>query len=166
MRWCSTMRLVGGGLLLGLAVISLTPGITAAEPKDYSYLFLQGKLTSTGNGRPVIDATVRVRGDSGVFETVSDRRGIFMFEKLPVDNYELEITTEDGKSIRTARNTGLDELERNRLEINLGTGPASALLIEAGPDSFEVTAPNPPPAHARFWKQFLIFLGVAVVLAL
>ena len=142
----SRMRLLCCGVVLGLAALLLAPGVAASEPKDYSYLFLQGKLTSTGNGRPVVDATVRVHGKSGEFETVSDRRGVFMFEKLPVDDYEVEITTGDGRSIRTARNTGLDELQRNRLEINLGTGTASALLIEASPDSFEVNAPDPPPA--------------------
>jgi hypothetical protein len=159
-------RLLSASLAFALAAMLLPLSVAAAEPRDYSYLFLQGKLTRTGNGRPVVDATVRVRSEAAVFEATSDRRGVFMFEKLPVDDYELEITTADGKTIRTAKSTGLDELERNRLEINLGTGKASALQIEASPAEFTVTAPDPPPAIGRFWKQFLIFLGAAALLAL
>lgn len=155
-----------GLLLLVAAVLWLAPDGLAAEPRDYAYLFLQGKLTDSGDGRPVANATVSVSADGQTHDAVSDRRGVFVFEKLPVQAYALRITTADGRVIHTAREVGLDELDRNRLEIQLGSGSGGALMVEASKESFAVRAPDPPPRWSRFWKQFLIFLGVAALLAL
>ncbi len=139
---------------------------TADEAKDYAYLFLQGKLTDDTGRHPLIGATVKLYAGSRVFEAVSDRQGVFVFDELPVTTYEMEITTATGEVVRSIREIGPEGLDRKRFEIRTGKGAGKSLKLETDENRFDVIVEEPAPRWSRFWKQFLIFLGGAALLAL
>ena len=66
-----------------LAIVALLalclPGIArAAQPRDYAYVFLQGRLADPYAKHPMAGATVRLTTGTRVFEAVTDRKGLFV----------------------------------------------------------------------------------------
>ena len=107
--------------VLCLIVIGLLPGVSrAAETERYAYLFLQGKLSASGEGHPEAGVTVRVISKAGTFDTKTDDRGVFSFERLPVAAYDLRIITADGKVMRSVR--PFPDPRGIRLEVKSGKG--------------------------------------------
>jgi hypothetical protein len=134
-----------------------------ATPKNYAYLYLQGKIADPVGGRPLTDATVRLLGNGEVFETATDQRGSFVFERLPVRSYVLDVVTADGKVLRNLRDIDPDDPfpDRARVRINLGQGPAQSLSIETNENHVTVLVPQPTTRWSRLWKQLGIFIGAA-----
>lgn len=162
-RWPALPALVVQFALLSL----LSPECSqAASPADYAYLRVQGKITDPLQKTPLVGATVRLTAETRVFEAITDRRGMFLFEKLSVRSYTVRITTAEGEVIRDLWEIDPGDPARTRLRIRLGRGPGTGPLIMPVRDRVEVLAPEPRVRWHRFWKQLAIFVGSAGILAL
>ncbi len=161
-----TQRCALAGLLTLLFAILLQGGVLAAEPKNYAYFFLQGKISDSLRRGSLEGATVRLTGGAQVYETTTDERGVFVFEKLPLQQYELTVTAPDGTVIRSLDRVELGDPGRTRLKVRFGTGAAKSARLDAGGLKVEIEQADRPPRWSRFWKQLGIFLGIAAALAL
>jgi len=153
--------------LVCLVAIGLITGTSrAAEPERYAYLFLQGKLGASGQGRPEAGVTIRLTSKARTFETRTDDRGVFVFERLPVASYDLRIITADGKVMRSVR--PFDDPRGIRLEVRSGKGEGKVLHLDATSPSGRVTydVPERAPDWSRFWKEFGVIVGAAGLFAL
>ncbi len=150
-----------------LLFIGLIPGTSrAAEPERYSYLFLQGKISGSGGGHPEAGVTVRLTSKAQTFETRTDDRGVYVFERLPVASYDLRIITADGKVMRSVR--PFNDPRGIRLEVTTGGGEGKVLHLDATSPSGRVTyeVPEHAPDWGRFWKEFGVIVGAAGIFAL
>lgn len=162
-------RAVAWRALVGLAAVLTLAAATesrAAEAKNYAYFLLQGRIAGRLESTFLEGATVRLTAGSDVFEAKTDDRGVFLFEKIPVQPYDLTITTADGEVIRTLERVDLGDPHRTRLRIRLGQGPGRKARVGAGENQIVVDTADRPPKWSRFWKQFAIVVGAAAVLAL
>ena len=142
----------------------------AGQPKDYAYLAVQGKLSRAGDGRALVGVTVTLRGKTEQFTTVTDTRGVFVFDKLPLARYSVEVRTADGKTIRNVRRFETPGPELTMLELGVRGGArnpaAEPIVIDGSNGSVEVVVPDPRTKWGKLWKQALIFVGVAGAFAL
>jgi hypothetical protein len=153
-------------LLTILLALLLHGGTLAAEPKNYAYFFLQGKISDELHRGFLEGATVRLTSGTSTYETTTDERGVFVFEKLPLQPYDLTVTDPDGQVIRSLDRIELPDEGRTRLKVRFGTGEGKSAHLDAGGTDVEVKQTDRPPRWAKFWKQFGIFFGAAVILAL
>jgi hypothetical protein len=159
--------LFGGAGLLLLSLLLLAPGeALAAKTKNYAYLFVQGRLSDPVSKTALAGAEIRLTSEAGTFNTVTDPKGNFIFEKLPVATYRMHITTADGKVIERIEEIGLTLTGPKRYRARFARGPEAVPVIEPGEKGVTVTVPKPAVNWKRFWKQFAIFAGGALVLAL
>lgn len=163
-RWVGLLAIV---FCLG-AVCAVGGFTSAAPPKDYAYLYLQGKISDPVGGRPLAGAKVRLSGEGELFETATDQRGSFVFEKLPVRKYVMEVVDADGKKMQHLRDIDPDDPfpDRARVRIRLAHGPGENVSIETSENQVSILVPEPKTRWGRFWKQFGIFIGAAGLLAL
>lgn len=167
MRRSSSLRRVAAVRSLLALWVVLFPGASwAAAARSYAYLLIQGTITEPSGGKPLAGATVRLTAESRVFEAVTDARGVFVFEKLPITSLEMRVTNNKGEIIRTIQPIDLDVPDLKRFMIRFGRGEERGALIGAREEGVTVVAPDPPVRWRRFWKQFGIFAGCAAVLAL
>lgn len=158
-------------VLLAIAAAGLAPS-GASEPRDYGYLFLQGKLTLRHDGRPEAGATLRLTAGDEIHSAVTDDRGFFSFEKLPRGAYDLELTTRDGEVIRRMRRVDTAELAFTLAALDVGLnrrGSArkqAALSVGVEGERTQVTVPDVQTRWNRLRGQSLIFVAIALVLAL
>jgi len=163
------MRHFPPGVAVVLAVLwaaCLIPDAGAAQAKDYAYLFLQGRVSDPSGRKPLAKVNVRLSATSGTFETETDARGVFIFDRLPIASYDLEVVTHDGRVIRRARRIEVGDLDRTRLEVRMGRGSSESLRLEAVEGGVEAVVPEPSPNWGRLWKQSLVFVGGALILVL
>ncbi len=141
---------------------------SVSEPKNYAYLYLQGRISDPVDGRPLADATVRLHGGGEVFKIATDARGTFIFGRLPVRSYRLDVVTADGRTLRNVRDIDPDGpfTDRARVRVRLGAGPGESLTIETNDNQVTVLIPEPKTRWGRLWKQLGIFIGAAGLLAL
>jgi len=141
---------------------------TATSAKTYASLDVQGKIADPVGGRPLANATVRLSGDGDVFEIVTDQRGTFVFDRLPVRSFVLDIVTADGRVVRSLRDIDPDDPfpNRARVRIQLGEGASQSLSIETNENDVTMLVPQPRTRWGRLWKQLGIFIGAAGLLAL
>jgi len=150
--------------LFAAAVIAST--VQAGQAKEYAYVFLQGKLADGNSGRPLARAAVRVTTESATFETLSDQRGVFVFEKLPVERLELRITTPDGRVIRAVQRGDPDDPQGTRFSLKMGRGYGAGLRITLDEKRMDVDYPAPKTRWGKLWAEVGIFVGAAGLLAL
>lgn len=154
-------------VLLCLFAAGLAPASSrAAEPERYAYLFLQGKVSGRTQGDSQAGVRILLTSPSGSFETMTDERGIYVFEKLPVASYDLRIVTAEGRVIRSIR--PFADPRGIRLQIGTGRGEGKSLHLDAtaanGRVAYEV--PERPPDWSKFWKELGIVVGAAGIFAL
>jgi hypothetical protein len=154
---------------LALALLAGMPFLDAARADDagrYAYLFLQGKLSLSRRDRLEGGVKVRVTSKDRTFEATTDDRGVFVFERLPVTAYDLQIVTPDGKGMRSIR--AFNDPRGIRLEIKTGKGAGKTLHLDPTEAEGKVTfaVPERAPDWGKFWKEFGIVLGVAGLFAL
>ena len=158
-------RLLGILLLVGLC----SPGIChAAAAKDYAYVFIQGRIADPYEKSALDGATVRLTADSRVFEAITDRKGVFVFDKLPVATFTLDVVTADGKLVQWFQDADRSDPDRPRLKVKFGKtrGKSSVTVVaKESEDKVEVIVKAPPAHWARFWKEFAIFGAAAVILS-
>ena len=163
-------------VIMILAAAMLLPATLAAEPREYAYVFLQGKLTDSSTARPLERAFVRLTTNTEAFETTTDSRGVFTFEKLPLGQlptgelpfvpFELRIVTPEGKVIRGIQRSDPDDPDGTRFRIRMGKGYGGGIRIEATRERVTVNVPEPHTRWSKLWAEFGIFIGVAGLLAL
>ena len=153
-------------LVLTATIVTGANAADTVEPKEYAYILLQGRLSDASEKHPVAGATVLLTSESLVFESITDDRGVFIFDKLPVANYAMGISMDDGMGIHWAKDRSLAEPDRERLKIRFGKGKKNVIELVPRGDEVALLTPAPPPNMGRFGKQALIFLAGAVVLAL
>jgi hypothetical protein len=158
-------------------ILALTCWFVAAGPsqagkaKDYAYLSVQGKLTRAGDGRAIAGATVTLRAGPERFDSITDGRGVFVFEKLPVAKFTVEVRTADGEIIRNVRRFETPSPELTMLQLTVGRGSQNdggpgPIVIDGSGSPIVVLVPEPRTRWDRLWKETLIFVGLAAVLAL
>jgi len=138
----------------------------AAEPDRYAYFFLQGKVTGLQQSRSEAGVRVQLTSPSGAFETTTDDRGVFVFEKLPVTSYDLRIVTPEGRVMRSIR--PYEDPRGIRLEVGTGRGEGRTLHLDPTAPSGRVTydVPEHAPNWGRFWKELGVVIGAAGIFAL
>jgi len=158
-------RLLAAAAFVVLAV----PGVClAGTAKDYAYVFLQGRIADQYERHALVGATIRLTEGKRVFEAVTDPKGVFVFDKLPVSTFALDIVTSDGKLVDWFQEPNLSDPSRPRVKIQLGKNRGKSTLTIVAKESEErvqVVVKLPPARWGRFWKQFAIFGAAAVVLA-
>jgi hypothetical protein len=160
------VRILAG--VLALLAFGL-PGIClAGTAKEYAYVFIQGRIADPYEKVALGGATVRLTAGSRVFEAITDRKGVFVFERLPVATFTLDIVTEDGKLVSWFQAAESSDPSRPRVKVKFakkrGASAVSIVAREAD-DHVEVAVSSPPVRWGRFWKQFAIFAGAAIILA-
>ena len=159
----AALRPVLATLALGLAGATLAG---AAESRDYAYLFFQGRITDMVGTRALAGATIRLESGSRVFETRTDPKGGFVFERLPLATYDVAIASPDGQVLEIVRQAGSDDPVRTRFQVKPGQGDGRRARLRVEGDRVVIDVPRPPADWPRFWKQFGIFVGCAGLLAI
>jgi len=151
-----------------LGVLSLAGGSAWGAAKNYAYLLVQGRIYESGATDPIAGVTVRlVSAEAGPFEAVTGRNGVFVFDRLPVASYEVQVIDAAGRVIRSAREIDPGDPDRSRVELRMdGRGEAGALRMDTREGRTVLVAPKPPPDKKRLWKQMAIFVGIAGLFAL
>jgi len=163
MRGGTVARLAVGLLVLAL----LTAGPAAvAQPRDYAYLFVQGRISDLDRGRAQIGATVRLIGEDGVYETLTDSRGAFAFEKLPIAGYTVEIALPDGTVLQGYQDEDPLDPSRVRIKMRARRGKRLPVRIEARAEAVAISAPEPQTNWNKLWGEAGIFTAAALLLAL
>ena len=144
-------QLLFGILAVSTALSVLVAGnARAASAKDYAYLFVQGRIGQSYENRPLEGIVVRLVQQDRTFETSTDHRGVFLFEKLPRGSYELDLLTVDGKTIRGTWQTDPGDRERVRVRIKLGKRAGNRIRIEAVGELPGVASPGDDPGARGF----------------
>jgi hypothetical protein len=144
----------------------LLPLGAVAQPKEYASLFLQGRLSDEESGRPLARVAVRLLTDDATYEALSDSRGVFRFEKLPLERFELRITTPDGRVIHGVQRGDPDDPDGTRFRLKLGRGYGAGIRIETTRERISVDVPPPETRWSKLWTELTIFLIVAGGLSL
>ena len=159
-------RMIPAAALL-LAALPLVSGeARASKARDYAYLYVQGRLSDPVSRAALAGAEVRLTSDDRSFSVITDSKGNFVFEKLPVTTYRMHVITADGKVIERIEEMGLTLTGPKRYRARFARGPEAVPVIEPGEKEITVSVPKPAVRWKRFWKQFAIFAGGALVLAL
>ncbi len=154
-------------LCLSLALALLAPGIArAAGARKYAYLYLQGRLTDPAKKTPLAGAKIRLTSPDSSFSATTDERGSFLFDKLPLATFQMHVTTADGKVIQSLEEIDLKVQGARRYRAKLSRGEEAMPVIEASESGVRITVPKPAFRWKRFWTQFAIFGGGALILAL
>ncbi|MCP3980040.1 MAG: carboxypeptidase regulatory-like domain-containing protein [bacterium] len=162
-------------MVLAILAVLLAPlGTAAAEPKQYGFVFLQGRI-SDERGRPLVGARVRLSGRLGANESVTEANGAFVFERLPMTPFKLEIVAADGRVLRGLRELDPTDPDQVRAEIVLGNprsarksarAPEQMIVVPVGDEQVSLVGPAQTPNWRRLRRQGLIFIGAALLLAL
>jgi len=159
-------------LLPGGAARAQEPGALSQEQaaegagREYAYFTLQGRLTDPSLRKAMEGATIRLTSGDESFETVTDRKGIFLFEKLPVTTFTVDVISSDGRVVRGIRRLDANDPVRPRLRIDLGKGSPQSFQMNAAEEAISLDVPEPEVRWDRFWKELAIFVGAAAILAL
>lgn len=137
----------------------------AAGPRDYAYFTLQGRLTDPSLRKALQGATVRLTAGDEKFETVTDQKGLFVFERLPVASYNVHVISAEGRVVRGIRRIDDGDRFHQRLKMKLGRGEATSFQVHAAEDTITLDVPKPEVRWDRFWKELGIFVGGAALLA-
>jgi hypothetical protein len=157
--------------LLGILVLAglCSPGIChAATAKNYAYIFIQGRIADPYEKNPLSGATVRLTAGSQVFTAITDRKGVFVFDKLPVETFLLDIVTAEGKVVDWFQEADMSDPDRPRVKVKFAKKRGrSAVTVVAwqAEGKVELVVTAPPARWGRFWKGFAIFAAAAVVLS-
>jgi hypothetical protein len=153
----------------------LAAGITRPEAReeaspggalDYAYFTLQGRLTDPSLRQALQGATIRLTSGEESFETITDPKGLFVFEKLPVASYSVQVISAEGQVVREIRRLDAGDPFRQKLRMKLGRGVATSFQVHAAEESITLDVPQPEVRWDRFWKELALFVGGAALLAL
>ena len=136
------------------------------EARDYAYFTLQGRLSDPSLRTPLEGATVRLTAGDKSFETITDRKGVFAFERLPVTRFKVDVISADGRVIRGIRRLDANDPVRPRLRVKLGRGEPQTFDVHASEEAVDLDVPQPEVRWDRFWKQLAAFGGGVLILAL
>ena len=135
------------------------------EGRDYAYFTLQGRLSDPSLRKPLEGATIRLTAGDRSFEAVTDRKGVFAFERLPVTSFKVDVTSSDGRVVRGIRRLDANDPVRPRLHMKLGRGVPQTFQVLAAEEAVALDVPQPEVRWDRLWKELAIFVGAAAILA-
>ena len=148
--------------LAAVLLVLVTTGAMAGGPPDYAYLLVQGALSEPRSGIPAEGLAVRLSGERGTFTTVTDGRGTFTFDRVPVGDYDLDIVTADGKVMRRLFEGATLSPNRSRARVRFGSGRAQSIRLEPEDERVLLTIPEPSTRWGRMGRQSLVFVGAAL----
>jgi len=159
-------RALTAAVLLACFLTGLLASPAMAAAKNYAYMLVQGRLIGESAARPLAGLTVRLLAEGEVFETVTDSRGAFVFDKLPVASYDLQVISSDGRAMQGFRDK--DPLEGSRIRVRMrpGNKPPKLIRIEADGEEISFVVPERPTNWNKLWAEVGIFVGLAALLAL
>jgi hypothetical protein len=111
-------------------------------------------------------ATVRLiaLGTEGFLkESVTDAEGRFELSGLPYDEYAIEIETAAGEKIRGINALPVTKDEPVEIVLQVSDRVRSETSVLNQPDYFVGVVKREPKRWRRFWREFAIFWGAAVV---
>lgn len=144
----------------------MTGALGDTGPREYAYLFFQGRITDMVGTRSLAGATLRLTSAGRVFEARTDPKGAFVFEKLPLGTYDVAITSPEGVALQIVREVDPDDPVRTRFQVRTGHGEVRKARLRVENDRVVIDVPKPPTDWPKFWKQFGVFVGCAGLLAL
>jgi len=147
-------------------LVAMTVAFGDVGPREYAYLFFQGRVTDTVGTRPLSGATIRLVSGGRVFEARTDSKGAFVFDKLPLGTYEVAIASPAGGALEIVREVDPDDPVRTRFQVKSGQGDVRKARLRVENDRVVIDVPKPPTDWPKFWKQFGVFVGCAGLLAL
>lgn len=135
------------------------------EARDYAYFTLQGRLSDPSLRKPMEGATIRLTAGDQKFEAVTDRKGVFAFERLPLTSFKVDVINSDGRVVRGIRRLDANDPVRPRLYMKLGRGEPQTFQVSAAEEAVALDVPQPEVRWDRLWKELAIFVGGAAILA-
>ncbi len=136
------------------------------EARDYAYFTLQGRLSDPSLRKPMEGAKIRLTAGDQKFEAITDRKGVFAFERLPVTSFKVDVISSDGRVVRGIRRLDANDPVRPRLYMKLGRGVPQTFQVSAAEEAVALDVPQPDVRWDRLWKELAIFVGGAAILAL
>jgi len=85
---------------------------------------------------------------------------------LGFGNYVVEIETAEGETIHGINALPIEEGKPLVLDLKLSNRVRSSTSLENEPDRFMAVVAKDKKKKGKFWKQFGIFFGIAIVIAL
>ena len=149
-----------------IAILLLT---LAADKKQYAQTTISGKLSHPETGEPLVDARLTftpIDPDAPVVETSSGQDGQFEAPGLGFGLYVLEIETSEGEMLRGVKSVPVQDGAPVEIMLQRSDKIRSATSVEIQPDLFAAMVDVEKMDWARFWKQFGIFFGLAIVTGL
>ncbi len=160
--------------LLGLLLLALPvsqprsqeggSGASGFASRDYAFLMLQGKVYGPHGHEPLSGVTVHLHAAGDSYQAVTDERGIFLFDKLPVQAYQVRVRSTSGRSIRSVVRMGADA--PIRLKVGTGKGQGAEFRVRPDQAGIAVDLPRQPARWKKFWTEVAIIGGVALLFAL
>jgi len=169
MRTRRITRLAALCLCFFLVGAAILPDAVAAAKKSYVQTNINGRLTHPKSGKPMAGAMIRftpVDPELARASSVTEDDGSFVVSGLGFGNYVVEIETAEGEKIRGINALPIEEGKPLVLDLKLSDRLRSSTSIENEPDRFMAVVAQEKKKTGKFWKQFGIFLGLAIVIAL
>jgi hypothetical protein len=164
----------GGRIFLFLSALLLVPAlVSAAQPRDYTYIVLRGELADPDKKKPMAQATIRLmeilppdsEAQLRYFEAVTNEEGKFEFPRLPLADFQLEIETAEGELIRSLASVDLDDPDQTRLKLKISERVVSDARMDTGSERFVISVDVEATKWKKFWMEAGIFVVGAGVLA-
>jgi len=152
--------------LVGAVIL---PDAVAAAKKNYIETKIHGKLLYPGSGKPMAGAMIRFTPtdpDLARASTITEEDGSFVVSGLGFGNYIVEIETAEGETIHGINALPVEEGKPLVLDLKLSDRVRSSTNLENQPDRFAAMVAKEEKKTGKFWKQFGIFFGIAIVIAL
>ena len=169
MRTRRITRLAALCLCVFLVGAAILPDAVAAAKKSYIQTKISGRLTYPGSGKPMAGAMIRftpVDPDLARASSITEDDGSFVVTGLGFGNYVVEIETAEGETIHGLNALPIEEGKPLVLDLKLSDRIVSSTNVENAPDRFMAVVAKDKKNKGKFWKQFGIFIGVAIVIAL
>lgn len=169
MRTRRITRLAALSLCVFLVGAAILPDAVAAAKKNYVETRIHGRLTYPGSGKPMAGALIRftpVDPDLARASSITEDDGSFVVSGLGFGNYVVEIETAEGETIHGINALPIEEGKPLVLDLKLSDRIVSSTNLENAPDRFMAVVAKDKKKKGKFWKQFGIFFGMAIVIAL
>jgi len=169
MRRNRITRVAALSLCIFLVGAGIMPDAVAAEKKNYIETKIHGKLLYPGSGEPMAGAMIRftpVDPDLARASATTEDDGSFVVTGLGYGSYVVEIETAEGETIHGINALPIEEGKPLVLDLKLSDRVRSSTNLENQPDRFAAMVAKDEKKTGKFWKQFGIFFGIAIVIAL
>lgn len=159
--------LLSVGLILGVVCLAADLGVSMAAEGDKRYVTttLRGKLTDPESDKPLAGAILRFVSTQEDFsrEVTTDDKGRFVVEGLIYSTYQIDIETAEGEKIRGVNALPIGDDKTVEVTLKISDRVRSETKLDNEPDRFVSAVEVKRVRWKRFWKEFGVFWGAAVV---